>query len=794
LEVFVLALAAIVPTTGDFGLTWDEPAYRFSQLMSAQWWEQVARARSWPDLLALIDSDTLLYYWPYGRHGMNFHPPLAGQLNLFTYAALGEWLQDLPARRLASAIEYALAVALLFGFLSSRYGPWAGIVAAAALVLMPRVYVDGHVIGTDMPGMLLWGLTAFAFWKGLHDERGRRWRVWVGVLVGLCFVEKMAAVMVLVPLLAWLFFGYFLPALRRISWEWFDYLFTTSALLAPLVVAYIEIRRLAAVLPEPKYTNLLIHRPESDLPGAILAAPLGVWLLRRALAGVFRKGRLWGAERPALETWSAILAFAPLVAWLGNPAWWRETLPRLAHYYLLNTNREGSLPDIRIIYFGETYFFSLPWHNGWVLIGLTVPIGVLALGLIGVLYTLFVVRSDRLPFFLLVNAMTLPALRMLPTPAHDGVRLMLPAFYFLSALAGLGMAGFVGVGRRPGKLTALRVWFGTLITLAVIGEAAWALVAIHPFELSYYNALIGGPVGAWHQGMELSYWYDGFDPRAIREINDLPFPARSILGPPNKNENVPTFHELQTLGLLRGDLGLDEEREDAFPYEYLLTHDSKADPFSRLLFAMRPLYERTPEQLDGARVAAIYDPTAVSRSFALTLLASASGPRQPAVKAPLPDWLRSGVPLAARFWGDGLTLAMPRPGVNEEAFQWAREDAQELHDAALALERSEDTDATRRLRRLLTRKGDPSFERALDVLLRIRPEALPEAVEILNERAIDVRAVLLRQAYTDPRSIGVALESGLGPEGGPPKRKPRDDQAQPAATSNANDTMVDASQ
>ena len=24
----------------------------------------------------------LLYYWPYGRYGINFHPPLAGQLNL----------------------------------------------------------------------------------------------------------------------------------------------------------------------------------------------------------------------------------------------------------------------------------------------------------------------------------------------------------------------------------------------------------------------------------------------------------------------------------------------------------------------------------------------------------------------------------------------------------------------------------------------------------------------------------------------------------------------------------------
>ena len=88
--------------------------------------------------------------------------------------------------------------------------------------------------------------------------------------------------------------------------------------------------------------------------------------------------KVWGVERPALETWTAILAFAPLIGWLGNPAWWRETLPRLAHYYTLNVDREHSLPNIQIIYFGQIYEFSLPWHNAWVLIGITVPAAILA--------------------------------------------------------------------------------------------------------------------------------------------------------------------------------------------------------------------------------------------------------------------------------------------------------------------------------------------------------------------------------------------------------------------------------
>ena len=53
--IWILTLAATIPTAGDLGLTWDEPAYRFSQLRSAQWWERIAEVRSFDDLRVLID-------------------------------------------------------------------------------------------------------------------------------------------------------------------------------------------------------------------------------------------------------------------------------------------------------------------------------------------------------------------------------------------------------------------------------------------------------------------------------------------------------------------------------------------------------------------------------------------------------------------------------------------------------------------------------------------------------------------------------------------------------------------
>ncbi len=108
LFVLAIALCLLVPTVGDFGFTWDEPAYRYSQVNSAQWWEQWAQVRSWRDVQDLLDPLALLYYWPYGRYGINFHPPLAGQLNLASYAVFGHWMNDIAARRMATMIEFAL--------------------------------------------------------------------------------------------------------------------------------------------------------------------------------------------------------------------------------------------------------------------------------------------------------------------------------------------------------------------------------------------------------------------------------------------------------------------------------------------------------------------------------------------------------------------------------------------------------------------------------------------------------------------------------------------------------------
>jgi hypothetical protein len=766
LAVLTVVLAALVPTTGDLGLTWDEPAYRSGQVMSQQWWELLGRARSWSELQWLLDPNTLLYYWPYGRFGISFHPPLAGQMNLATYALFGQWMKDIPARRLASVIEFALTITIGFHFLARRYGTWVGAVMAGSLLLMPRLYGQAHLIDTDTPGLLLWAATALAFWNALHEPNGRRWRVGVGILLGLAFVEKMGTVMVLLPLLIWLILGYLPRALVRpgVRAVVIDGAFTIGAMLIPLGLAFQQILILQRQLPVPKEIDLFAYGPTGGATGAILAIPLAVWLIRRLLGRLFPDNSIWGVERPALETLTAILAFAPLVGWLGNPAWWRETLPRLAHYYMLNTDRQGSLPKIQIFYLGQAYIYSLPWHNAWVLMATTVPVAILCAGVIGVIWGISRIRRDRLPLYFLIHFLTLPVIRMFPTPAHDGVRLFLPAFFFLAAFAGWGtvwaadwLTGVIRIPSRVGR---------AVVAGLVLGQAASALLLVHPYELSYYNELIGGPRGAWERGFELTYWYDAFNDQVIDDLNRrLPPHAQVDFLNEKTKTAVPIFHYLQTLGKLRGDIIL--VREDVnFPFVWLLTQDSKSAAFTRLLFAMRPWYANAPRQLGGARVLSVNDPVAVSRAWGLFLLLDAVD-RARHERPDAPAWLRNHVPWLGRFRGHGLER-VPQAALNQQVLTWSRSDPAGLLAAARHLASGkpvQNDEGAQRLFDLITSKANRNRHAVqLELtrqMLAARPQALVEAVEILNAHRDAVVTVLTRFGYIDPARIGGYLDRDL---------------------------------
>jgi hypothetical protein len=88
-------------------------------------------------------------------------------------------------------------------------------------------------------------------------------------------------------------------------------------------------------------------------------------------------------------------------------------------------------------------------------------------------------------------------------PVYDGERLFLHVFPAWAMIVGLGFGWLwkKTLTSKPGRI-ALAV---------VLAVQAYGVVALHPFGLSYYNALVGGLPGAQRLGLELTYWNDPVD-------------------------------------------------------------------------------------------------------------------------------------------------------------------------------------------------------------------------------------------------------------------------------------------
>jgi hypothetical protein len=154
-------------------------------------------------------------------------------------------------------------------------------------------------------------------------------------------------------------------------------------------------------------------------------------------------------------------------------------------------------------YFGRVYADrELPWHYPWFYFAVTVPVGLQILGLFGVARAWRGRRSDSFPLLLLGSIALFLVLFSTRTPVYDGERLFLNVFPAWALLIGLGFASLWNWRGGWG-------WRGPL--LLFLAAQGYGVVGLHPFGLSYYNALVGGLPGAERLGLELTYWNDPVD-------------------------------------------------------------------------------------------------------------------------------------------------------------------------------------------------------------------------------------------------------------------------------------------
>jgi len=161
-------------------------------------------------------------------------------------------------------------------------------------------------------------------------------------------------------------------------------------------------------------------------------------------------------------------------------------------------------------------------------------------------------------------------------------------FPFLALLAGLGAA----------SRAALRPWAPVLLGLA-LAEPALAIVRLHPYQASYYNALVGGLPGAERRGLEMSLMKEALNREVYADLNRLLPAGASLEGGPFLYEDL-LF--AQGSGWLRADV---EVRWDA-PADYVLIVNRRGwfRPADSALFDFaRPAYAVSA---DGVRLVALY--------------------------------------------------------------------------------------------------------------------------------------------------------------------------------------------
>jgi len=251
--------------------------------------------------------------------------------------------------------------------------------------------------------------------------------------------------------------------------------------------------------------------------GLLLLPVMAVWLL---------------ANRMGVAAFLVLGLAGALVFVAVNPVMWVDPVQGVRDYMVLNLYRAETGPFIATEYFGTTYYFRPPWHYPYVWTAIVFPPSLLVAAAVG----LFARRSASLRGIVLLNMVVLYGALALPSaPMHDGVRLFLPLFPFYCVLAGTGA---VAVGEwatkaleaRVPSIAARRDLIVALSIVAFIAPAAFRTAQIHPHQLSYFNALVGGVEGADSKGLEVTNLKEVLDRASVEKLAEL-IPPDAIVDP-----------------------------------------------------------------------------------------------------------------------------------------------------------------------------------------------------------------------------------------------------------------------
>lgn len=376
------------------------------------------------------------------------HPPLLKTLFALSHEVLGQGLHVFASEgtsyRFPAMVSAALLVALLYLWGTRVAGRAAGVVAAATFLAMPRVFFHAHLACFDVPVTALFTATTFAWWRSL-ERKGLRW-----------------------PLACALLFGATLSAKHN---AWF-------------------------------------------LP-ILFAAHTAALAVGAAVGG---RGA-WRTARRPLAILGAALAIGPVVLWISWPWIWRDTAARVGEYVAFHLHHDF----YNMEFLGQTYWRPpFPRTYAPLMTLATVPATTLVLAASGLGPRLWaglraLARRDGPDFARhRVFVLWLGAILIgygpwtgASTPIFGGTKHWLTAYPFIALFAGVGFAAAVARLRRalgPRSRPTGGRGLAAALALVVVAPGAATTARAHPWGLTSYTPLVGGPPGAATLGLNRTFW------------------------------------------------------------------------------------------------------------------------------------------------------------------------------------------------------------------------------------------------------------------------------------------------